>query len=180
MDSHQRQKLAEIVQKAKLARARLAQDEADRQSFAQEAARGKKEMKAAWLPVAAMMERVTTSLNDELRGSDVRISFVVAKTSRVVQLVGAISAFRFTVWGPDFAGELSGEVGLDGIIKHEEIIRGLPTREENFALGEVDSAFVERMLIDFIGRAQSASDNRSEHPMPQEMSAAVWEDADAF
>jgi hypothetical protein len=82
--------------------------------------------------------------------------------------VGAISAFRFTVWGPDFSGELSGELDLDGIVKHEETIRGLPAREEDFALTEVDVAFVERMLIAFIGRAQSAGDNRSERSFVDE------------
>jgi hypothetical protein len=169
MDPHQRQKLAEIVEKAKLARARLARDEADRLAFAQNAARGKKEMKAAWLSVAATMEGVTASLNEEFRNSGVTIGFLVAKTSRVAQLVGAIAAFRFTVLGPDFAGELLGEVGFDGIVKHEEIIRSLPTREEDFALGEADTAFVERMLIDFVGRAQSAAHDRGGSSMLREL-----------
>jgi hypothetical protein len=115
------------------------------------------------------MERVTASLNEELANSGVAVSFVVAKTSRVAQLVGAIAAFRFTVLGPDFAGELSGEVGFDGIVKHEEIVRSLPTREEDFSLADADTAFIERMLIDFISRAQSVSDSRSEHPLPREL-----------
>jgi hypothetical protein len=115
------------------------------------------------------MEGVTTSLNDELRNSGVTISFAVARTSRVVQLVGAISAFRFTVLGPDFAGELSGEVGHDGIVKHEEIIRGLPTREEDFTLAEADIPFVERLLIDFVGRAQSSTEPRTVSSMVREL-----------
>ena len=152
-----------------MARARLARAEADRLAFAQNAARGKKQMKAAWLSVATTMERVTASLNDEFASSGVTIGFEVAKTSRVAQLVGAIAAFRFTVMGPDFAGELSGEVGFDGIVKHEEIIRGVPTREENFVLGEAGTAFVERMLIDFVDRAQSAADDRPQSSLLGEL-----------
>jgi hypothetical protein len=180
MDPQQRRKLAEIAQRAKLARARQARHEADRQAAAQRTARGKKEMKAAWLLVAAMMERVMASLNYELKNSGVTINFAVAKTSRVAQLVGAIAAFRFTVWGPDFSGELCGEVGLDGVVRHEEIVTGHPTREEDFALTELDVALVERMLIDFIGRAQSASESRSEHLLTQQLLEAVLEDADTF
>jgi hypothetical protein len=152
-------RLADIREKARLALARQAKEEGDRQERLRRATRIKKEMSEGWSRAAAIMGRVSQTLNRELEESGVTISFTVARTSRVVQFAEAISAFRLTAMGPDFSGEILGEVTLDGKIKHEESIRGLSSRGKQFMIDEVTTGFMRKMLIDFIWRAQSASES---------------------
>jgi hypothetical protein len=155
-------RLAEIIEKAKLARSSQEREDADRRACLRRTARIKEEMNDSWLRAAAIMEQVSQTLNGQLEGSGITVKFSVAKQSRVVQFADTISAFRFTTEGPDFSGEISGEVTIDGIIKHEQSIRGsIATYERECRIDDVDTEFVELMLIDFIHRAQSSGADNS-------------------